>query len=551
MAKCWWPLVPVVCFTVLSPGNSEFARAQVCRSTGNETPKSDVCLVFSPYRYEVGEGGEEYTKATMEQQGYRVIERISDTLNNTPNVKLTDLTGTACGIRFINAHGCGGGVGVEAYAGSTERDAAYDKYKQSGLTDDDMWKTDKRMYDGETNPRVYSITIALSGLQKAGFKAMNDANGTITFCGSCSSIEMAGTFGGREFFGYDNTKNADKSDHDARVLWNYMSGVEDGGNSRPAGLAYNKGLPYAKPGDNGYDLHFMDSMSGERGPGKLQRRSSAAGKTTLCPVVADYFPKGVVWDNCIAYVEFDTKMRALWKESVITVSGGLPLGDFLWDDAKKILSFQVKAQPTVGNDYTFTVLGWRSPAHSNVTFLDGNQNPNGSDGRRPNTDPGLGVDDNFVWTLKGTNAPGAMLALIFKNMPDAQEQAVRDGADAQAHDRPVFKSMQVERITFEGTFIPASNSTKVALFSDDGADVYVNNFPVPVHSRYLEPQYLPDLTQSFHPIWPRPIGQPDVPWQAGVPYTIRIEYSNVEYRGNADIDGATMFAYDGGGEVVE
>jgi len=81
--------------------------------------------------------------------------------------------------------------------------------------------------------------------------------------------------------------------------------------------------------------------------------------------------------------------------------------------------------------------------------------------------------------------------------------------------------------------------------------VYVNG--VKVHSGLDQPQHLPDLTQSFHLIWPAPAAPPDPPpaWQGGVSYQVRVVYSNVLYEGGLDIDGATLFAFDGGGEVVD
>jgi len=214
------------------------------------------------------------------------------------------------------------------------------------------------------------------------------------------------------------------------------------------------------------------------------------------------------------------------------------------------LFFRVAPGVVVGTDYNFTLLGARLPAKGILLHLDGNQVPAGTDGMRPNTKTG-GPDDDFKWTLKGQALAAERLGLLLENLPDADEVAVRSAAEDQAEDRPRFKSMQAETITFEGTFIPASNDTKVALFSDDGVDVYVNG--VKVHSGVDQPQHLPDLTQSFHLIWPAPAVPPDPPpnWQGGVSYQVRVVYSNVLYEGGLDIDGATLFAFDGGGEVVD
>lgn len=86
---------------------------------------------------------------------------------------------------------------------------------------------------------------------------------------------------------------------------------------------------------------------------------------------------------------------------------------------------------------------------------------------------------------------------------------------------------------FEGTFIPANSNTRLAIFSDDGCNVYLDGLPV--HSALSRGQHLPALDQSLHAI--------DVELQAGRPYRVRVEYSNIIYSGSTDADGATLFAY--------
>ena len=87
--------------------------------------------------------------------------------------------------------------------------------------------------------------------------------------------------------------------------------------------------------------------------------------------------------------------------------------------------------------------------------------------------------------------------------------------------------------TFEGSFTPQGANTKIAIFSDDGCDVYING--AKVHSKLGSGQGLPDLGQSLHKI--------AYIFQSGVSYQIKVVYSNVHYTGNTDIDGATLFAY--------
>lgn len=86
---------------------------------------------------------------------------------------------------------------------------------------------------------------------------------------------------------------------------------------------------------------------------------------------------------------------------------------------------------------------------------------------------------------------------------------------------------------FEGTFIPASSATRLAIFSDDGCNVYIDNQLV--WSRLNRGQHLPALTQSLHPL--------DYEMVAGRSYDVRVEYSNTIFNGTTDADGATLFAY--------
>lgn len=93
--------------------------------------------------------------------------------------------------------------------------------------------------------------------------------------------------------------------------------------------------------------------------------------------------------------------------------------------------------------------------------------------------------------------------------------------------------------TFEGSFSPEDENTKLAIFSDDGCDVYINE--TKVHSGKDNGQALPNLSQSLHRI--------STSFQAGQTYQIRVEYSNTEYKGAADIDGASLFAYTDGANL--
>ncbi len=139
---------------------------------------------------------------------------------------------------------------------------------------------------------------------------------------------------------------------------------------------------------------------------------------------------------------------------------------------------------------------------------------------------------------------GGSLDDVLLNLGPATEADVRIIAAGQANDPagPKYPSVAVEQRTFTGLFTPASVTTQLAIFSDDGCDVSVDG--TKIHSRLSQGQALPDLGQSFHLV------TPSQPWEAGRSYLIRVEYSNTVYQGLTDIDGATLFVFNGGGSVL-
>jgi hypothetical protein len=130
------------------------------------------------------------------------------------------------------------------------------------------------------------------------------------------------------------------------------------------------------------------------------------------------------------------------------------------------------------------------------------------------------------------------------SMGDASDGDIESEALEQTQNSPLYKSEQLEEKTFQGVFVPLSNDTKVAILSDDGATVHVRleggQWPdQPLLARKGQGQHLPNLSASLRVL--------DYTWVAGQRYEIKVEYSNTIYRGTFDIDGVTLFAYNGGG----
>lgn len=180
---------------------------------------------------------------------------------------------------------------------------------------------------------------------------------------------------------------------------------------------------------------------------------------------------------------------------------------------------------------------------------------------------GLSVSLFFAPSALG-QAPAAPsvrpLKEILRIVDSTKIKDVLDGAEKQAADQvfmgkrgPAYKSVPLklnkennaevtDDVIFEGCFIPASNDTKMVIFSDDGCDVFVNDEKILNASSFKRPQHLPDLKEksvSFHELT-------SVKWEKDKLFHVRVHYSNTIYLGDGDIDGCTLFAYNGGGTVA-
>lgn len=133
--------------------------------------------------------------------------------------------------------------------------------------------------------------------------------------------------------------------------------------------------------------------------------------------------------------------------------------------------------------------------------------------------------------------PVRPLSDVLENMEGAPWSAVRSLAQQQSAIAfgPNYRNFPATvpyYAAFEGDFIPASDDTRLAIFSDDGCDVTINGQRV--FNRLDRTQGLSDLTKSLSPL--------NYEFKAGQSYAIRIEYSNI-IPVIVDADGATLFAY--------
>lgn len=157
------------------------------------------------------------------------------------------------------------------------------------------------------------------------------------------------------------------------------------------------------------------------------------------------------------------------------------------------------------------------------------------------------------------------LQLIVLNMRGADETAVRKEALRETKPTvwPAFRSNPAKPPvfeTFEGHFVPAEDSTQLAIFSDDGCTITVDDLTPgkkkgqdiqnPVLKKLSVGQHLPNLAQSFHVLKLTDKKGKKLSWQKGNIYHIRVEYSNIIHTDKKDVDGCTLFAYEGGGKVL-
>ena len=154
----------------------------------------------------------------------------------------------------------------------------------------------------------------------------------------------------------------------------------------------------------------------------------------------------------------------------------------------------------------------------------------------------VGAVTSIPAQAQGQTAPdfGAARPLteIVENMEGAPWSAVNRVATQQAEHTLGPNHRNIPKVVpfyaaFEGNFIPASDQTRLAIFSDDGCNVWIDGEQV--WSRLERGQHLPNLGQSLHAL--------DFDMVAGRSYAIRVEYSNTHFFGALDADGATLFAY--------
>lgn len=137
--------------------------------------------------------------------------------------------------------------------------------------------------------------------------------------------------------------------------------------------------------------------------------------------------------------------------------------------------------------------------------------------------------------------PPSPLSSILSNKGELGIDSVKNAARSQATGTPNYKSNGVETRTFDGYFQAASNSTKLAILSDDGSNVSVDGQQI--LSRAGQGQGFENFDSCFSPL--------SFSFTAGQTYHITVQYTNTVHTGDADVDGVSLWAYDGGGGIAD
>ena len=123
-------------------------------------------------------------------------------------------------------------------------------------------------------------------------------------------------------------------------------------------------------------------------------------------------------------------------------------------------------------------------------------------------------------------------------------ESVKSAAMAQINATPFYKSKVLETRWYDGYFRAASSTSKLALLSDDGTSVWING--VQVLNRAGQGQGFEQFDSTFVTL--APSGQTS--FTAGQVYHLRLQYTNTIHSSDADVDGISLWAFDGGGTIV-
>jgi len=341
-------------FGVLILLSASLVHAQTCR-----TPGGNRAVVFEPAVWHIGDHSPAFRTAAQNQH-YVVSSYFQNTLGTVPTVTLTafinEMQTSTIGLFFLHTHANPSLFGLEFYedttAGQTASQAAYDHY-----IDDLGYDSAHITLIHDSHIGCYLIAVTAAGIQNW----CTNLDETLVYSKGCNTSGFNGSWNALVALGYDATIS---------------------------GLA-------------GAD-RFFERMDGtrDRGPGNTRRSvdNARAGidhlvatgnqNIVISPVVIDHSPPsyGLVEEGQVGYVEFDCQMdQTVPPTQVVTITGTIgSLSDVQWINDHRI-GFRVNNIEEFAS-IDFKIDETQAVSQHNGAQLDGNNNPNETDGVGPNGD---------------------------------------------------------------------------------------------------------------------------------------------------------------------
>jgi hypothetical protein len=353
-------------YAVLASGVLALISAPVTplSAQNNETPGNKHAWRIEPYAC-WGATADIMQRAAM-SQGY-VVEYYSNTdIDLDPDVTIPDVKdayGSGAGAGMIWSHGGVHGHSIEIYphtlAGFNAREAQWGVYMNEGY-----WG---EIYRGEVQGSDSSYTIGV--LYQGGVSQWSDCDSAIIDNECCHGGVVCDCWSGaRVVFGPPHELNGPEITANLRAIWEGLDGVR-GKEDRVAGHAYLDANPQTL----------------------IMCRN---GHTTLAPAVKAYYPpEGFIIgeDSVDAWVAFDTKMDISGDaDKLVHGSSGAVVNGARWVRGERdTLRFTLWSVNV--DDECFAVLGDHMTTGDTLKSeggmaLDGNLNPDRSDGEGPNRD---------------------------------------------------------------------------------------------------------------------------------------------------------------------
>lgn len=331
----------------------------------NETPRSKHAWRIEPYACWGA------TSDIMEQaatnQDYTVEYYFNTDIDLDPDVTIPDvraLYGSGAGAGMIISHGNPEGQAIEVYphtpAGWSALVTQWNRYMNDGYGGE--------ISIGEMEPPHPHASYVIAAIYYGGVDQWSNCDSAVIDNECCYGGTFCGWNDARVSFGPPDSVTMPEIILNLRAIWEGLDGVR-GKEDRVAGHAYLDANPQTL----------------------IMCRN---GFTTLAPSVKDYYPpEGFIIDedSVDAWVVFDTKMDiSTDAEELIYGSAGAFVNDQRWIRGERdTLRFTLWSVEE--NDECFAVLGDHITTGDTLKSeggmaLDGNLNPDGSDGEGPNRD---------------------------------------------------------------------------------------------------------------------------------------------------------------------